>query len=138
METARILEWATIIGASLVLTYIAIISTFAVYYIDVSPDPSAPTIKVVGKQWAWEFVYSNGTRSGELVVNRGEIVNLELVSEDVVHSFYVRVLGLKLDAVPGTVNKIWLSVDEPGVYDIQCAEYCGLNHYIMRANLRVI
>ena len=103
-----------------------------------SPDSSAPSITVVGIHWAWEFIYPDGTRSGELVINHGEIVNLELISDDVIHSLYIRNLGFKLDTMPGRTNKSWLVVEEPGEYDIQCAEFCGLNHWAMRATLKVL
>ena len=138
MKRVQILELATIIGAVIILSYIAIISVPVLQFIDTSPDSSAPTITVVGKQWAWEFIYPDGTRSGEVVINHGEIVNLELISDDVIHSLYIRNLGFKLDTMPGRTNKSWLVVEEPGEYDIQCAEFCGLNHWAMRATLKVL
>ena len=138
MKRVQILELATIIGAVIILSYIAIISVPVLQFIDTSPDSSAPTITVVGKQWAWEFIYPDGTRSGELVINHGEIVNLELISDDVIHSLYIRNLGFKLDTMPGRTNKSWLVVEEPGEYDIQCSEFCGLNHWAMRATLKVL
>ena len=62
MKRVQILELATIIGAVIILSYIAIISVPVLQFIDTSTDSSAPTITDVGNQWDWEFIYHDGTR----------------------------------------------------------------------------
>src|SRR5438445_7142859 len=61
---------------------------------------------------------------------------LHLEGPDVIHSFWVPPIGGKRDVVPGRHNQMWFVVDTPGVYDGQCAEFCGASHANMR--LRVV
>jgi cytochrome c oxidase subunit 2 len=65
-------------------------------------------------------------------------VELILRSQDVTHSFFVRELRLKQDAVPGMLIHIHFTPTEVGDYEIACAELCGLGHYRMRSLLRVM
>ena len=58
----------------------------------------------------------------------GRPVRLEVVSGDVIHSFWIPELAGKTDLIPGQENVMWLQADRPGVYHGQCAEYCGLQH----------
>lgn len=64
-------------------------------------------------------------------------VIIRLTARDVLHSFYVPVLRLKQDAVPGTIIPIWFEATKTGEYEIACAELCGLGHYRMRGFLTV-
>ena len=64
-------------------------------------------------------------------------VVIRLGSVDVLHSFFVPVLRLKQDAVPGTIIRVWFEATKPGEYEIVCAELCGLGHYRMRGFLTV-
>src|SRR5699024_2526541 len=57
---------------------------------------------------------------------------LELNSTDVVHSVWVPELAGKTDMIPGRATSMWLETDEPGTYWGQCAEYCGMQHALMR------
>src|SRR5579875_724517 len=65
-------------------------------------------------------------------------VELILRSKDVIHSFFVRELRLKQDAVPGRANSIGFVADRTGRYQIVCSELCGLGHYKMHAELDVM
>lgn len=65
-------------------------------------------------------------------------VEVILRSKDVIHSFYVRELRLKQDAVPGMENRLHFTADKIGKYEIPCAELCGLGHYQMRSFLEVM
>ncbi len=67
--------------------------------------------------------------------NRKIIVNL--ASRDVLHSFFVPVLRVKQDAVPGRDIRFWFEATETGEFEIACAELCGLGHYRMRGFLTV-
>lgn len=96
-------------------------------------------VKVTGKQWWWEFEYPDypGERTlvtaNELHLPAGELVRLDLTSDNVIHSFWVPKLSGKRDLVPGRVQSIWFTTpEEPGVYDGQCAELCGASHALMR------
>lgn len=96
--------------------------------------PSNPMIvEVTGRQWQWEFKYPDTgvSTSKQLYIPTGKPILLELKSSDVIHSFWVPQLAGKTDAIPGYSNTMWFQADQPGTYDGQCAEYCGLQHYSM-------
>lgn len=91
------------------------------------------TVQVTGRQWRWEFAYpaTGVTSANELRIPAGRPIFLELKSEDVIHSFWVPQLAGKTDVIPGYNNTMWFEADQPGEYDGQCAEFCGLQHYSM-------
>ena len=68
----------------------------------------------------------------------GHEVELLIRTQDVTHSFYVRELRLKQDAVPGMTIHMHFNAEQPGQYEIVCAELCGLGHYRMRSFLNVV
>jgi len=85
-------------------------------------------VKVIGRKWSWSFAYPNGRTSDRLVVPVGRAVKLDIVSEDVLHSFYIPAFRIKRDAVPGMTTHEWFRAPEAGSYDAFCAEYCGVAH----------
>jgi cytochrome c oxidase subunit II len=99
---------------------------------------SAPEIRLVGHQWWWEVQYVGGTpdnhfaTANEIHIPVGKTVQLELASNDVIHSFWVPNLSGKVDLIPGHTNRMQLRADKPGVYQGKCAEYCGTQHATMR------
>jgi cytochrome c oxidase subunit II len=88
------------------------------------------TIEVIGHQWWWEVRYPEYdiVTANEIYIPVGEAVRLELLAEDVIHSFWVPALGAKRDLLPDHVNVYWIEAGEAGVFRGQCAEYCGLQH----------
>jgi cytochrome c oxidase subunit II len=94
-------------------------------------------IDVVGRQYVWMFKYPNGAYSyTEMVAPVGVTVELDIVSVDVAHSWWIPKLGGKFDAIPGYVNHTWFRIKSAGVYSGQCAELCGRNHAQMVARVR--
>lgn len=94
-------------------------------------------IRVVGMRYLWRYEYPNGAFAyHELVAPVGVTVELDIVSVDVAHSWWIPKLGGKLDALPGYVNHTWFRLLKPGVYRGQCAELCGRNHADMLAEVR--
>jgi cytochrome c oxidase subunit II len=92
-------------------------------------DSSAMTIQVTGHLWWWEARYPNGAvTANEIHIPVGEPVRLELLTDDVIHSFWVPQLQAKTDMINGRTNYMWLDATEPGRYRGQCAEFCGLEH----------
>lgn len=91
-------------------------------------------VQVMGHQWWWEFTYPDHgiVTASELHVPVDEVVRLELGSADVVHSFWPPQLAGKTDAMPGRVTRMWFRPTETGVYQGQCAEFCGAQHANMR------
>ena len=68
----------------------------------------------------------------------GQEVELLIKTQDVTHSFYVRELRLKQDAVPGMTIHMHFNATVPGEYELACAELCGLGHYRMRSFVSVV
>ncbi|HZT45873.1 MAG TPA: cytochrome c oxidase subunit II [Gaiellaceae bacterium] len=97
------------------------------------------TVQVQAHQFYWEFRYPNGQLSVDtMVVPAGRVVRLEVTTPDVAHSWWIPRLGGKIDAIPGRVNTTWFQTDRLGTYPGQCAEFCGLYHAAMRANVVVV
>ncbi|WP_305043078.1 cytochrome c oxidase subunit II [Geoalkalibacter sp.] len=88
----------------------------------------AMEVKAVARMWSWVFEYENGRASDRLYVPVGRPVKVHLVSEDVLHSFYVPAFRIKRDMVPGMDNYVWFVAPEAGSYHVFCAEYCGTGH----------
>jgi cytochrome c oxidase subunit II len=94
-------------------------------------------VDVVGRQYSWMYSYPNGAYSyEEMVAPVGVTVELDIVSVDVAHSWWIPKLGGKFDALPGYVNHTWFRLKQAGVYTGQCAELCGRNHAQMVARVR--
>ncbi|MBI4348054.1 MAG: cytochrome c oxidase subunit II [Elusimicrobia bacterium] len=75
--------------------------------------------------------------SNELVVPKGKPVLINLTSKDVIHSFYLPVVRVKQDAIPGQSIKIWFQATETGDFEIACAQLCGAVHYRMKGQFLV-
>ena len=101
---------------------------------DAPAATDAIRITVVGHQYYWEYKYPGGARSiGTLHVPVGRVVDLDVVSPDVIHSWWIPALGGKIQAIPGRVNHIWFKAEKAGSYEGQCAELCGVYHASMNA-----
>jgi cytochrome c oxidase subunit 2 len=119
---------------------LAVIAAFVFYElpgIANAPAASDPIhITVEGHQFYWQFDYPNGARSiNDLHVPVGQVVDLRIVSSDVIHSWWVPQLGGKTQAIPGRVNHTWFEANRVGTYQGQCAELCGLYHASMLARV---
>jgi cytochrome c oxidase subunit 2 len=102
------------------------------------PD-DAMEVEVLGQQFSWIFIYENDKETeNELVVPQGRAVKLNISSLDVLHSFYIPAFRIKVDAVKGMPTYAWFLADEVGEYDIQCTEYCGVDHFAMLAILKIV
>ena len=103
---------------------------------DAPAATNALHVKVEGHQYYWQFDYPNGARTiNNLYVPVGRVVDLDVVSEDVIHSWWIPALGGKIQALPGITNHTWFKADEAGTYVGQCAELCGLYHASMTARV---
>jgi cytochrome c oxidase subunit 2 len=109
-------------------------------------SPGSVTVQVDAFRWQWRFDYPGTGVSvvggpdtpAELIVPAGEPIHFVLTSSDVDHSFYVPQFLFKRDAIPGFPNQFDITIDEPGVYRGQCAEFCGVFHARMLLSVRAL
>ncbi|MBF6556448.1 MAG: cytochrome c oxidase subunit II [Acidimicrobiales bacterium] len=108
-------------------------------------------IRVTAFQWGWRFDYTGlnvgiagETTAGpnnhgpQMVVPAGQTVQITLVSDDVVHGFYVRDFNFSRYALPGVTNLFDLTVLHPGTYNGQCTQICGLYHSEMLFSVKAV
>lgn len=105
-------------------------------------DDTECIVNVTGQQWWWEIDYpvQDGcggiaepiVTSGQMVIPTETAVLVRGTSRDVIHSWWIPKLNGKKDMVPGRVQAVRMEADEPGIYDGQCTEFCGLSHANMR------
>jgi cytochrome c oxidase subunit 2 len=107
-------------------------------------------VNVIGKQWWWEIHYPNLpanpddpesteiVTANELILPEGANVVITLLSNNVIHSFWVPQLSGKVDVLPGHDNKMQFTAERPGVYWGECAEFCGGSHAWMRFKVKVL
>lgn len=97
-----------------------------------------PEILIIGHQWWWEIEYLNDdvskefTTANELHLPAHRPVDIEVVTRDVMHSFWIPALHGKVDLIPGHPNYIRLQASQAGNFTGQCAEFCGAQHAHMR------
>jgi cytochrome c oxidase subunit 2 len=147
--------WTTI--PFLILVGMAVPATKTLLALEDTRDADM-SIKVTGYQWKWKYDYldedisffsalatpreeiENKQAKGEnylaevdnpIVVPINKKIRFLITSNDVIHSWWVPVLGWKQDAVPGFINDAWAEINEPGTYRGKCAELCGKDHGFM-------
>jgi cytochrome c oxidase subunit II len=111
------------------------------------PNGKSLNITVIGRQYIWQYIYPGANeRDGlgapysyvEMVVPTKTTVTLDIVSSDVIHSWWIPQLGGKFQAVPGYHNYTWFKIEKPGVFRGQCAVLCGRGHARMIATVRAV
>jgi cytochrome c oxidase subunit 2 len=128
------LEIAWTVAPALLLVAVAVPSIQTLWNTTITPEPAAMTVRATGNQWWFEFEIEElgVVTANELHIPVGEVINFELESKDVIHSFWVPKLAGKVDMVPNNTNTTWLQADDVGEYFGQCAEFCGESHANMR------
>jgi cytochrome c oxidase subunit 2 len=129
------LEVAWTVGPALILLFISIPTIRTIFRSQPAvPPQGALEIKVIAHQWWWEFQYGslNVKTANELHIPSGKPIRLNLITADVIHSFWVPQLGAKRDVIPGQQNELTFIARVPGEYYGQCAEFCGDSHANMR------
>jgi cytochrome c oxidase subunit 2 len=151
------LEIGWTILPAVVLAVVMVPTVATIWDLARKPPSDALNVTVTGQQWWWKFEYTDAdmqtaaevsgpiTTANELVIPTGRVVYLTLTSgvggisdAEVIHSFWVPELAGKQDAIPNHENHILLQADEPGIYEGQCAEFCGLSHGIMKFHVRAL
>ncbi len=96
-------------------------------------------IDVEAQMFSWLFYYPDDKESeNELVVPEGKPIKLNITSVDVIHGLFIPAFRVKVDAVKGMTTYVWFYADKKGEFDILCAEYCGLDHALMRGKVKVV
>jgi cytochrome c oxidase subunit 2 len=126
--------WTIVPMIIVTVLFLATARTIAEVQIEKPPE-EALVVEVIGHRWWWEFKYPEYgfTTANELHIptstpEEKRPTFLRLLSQDVVHSFWVPRLGGKTDVVPNKENWLWFETSETGLYLGQCAEYCGTQH----------
>ena len=95
------------------------------------PD-NAMNIDVIGKQWMWHLEHSNGIReNNELHIPIGQDIKLTMISQDVMHAFFIPAFRVQKFVNPGQYTSLWFKATRPGKYYIFCNQYCGTQHSLM-------
>nr|QRV62383.1 cytochrome c oxidase subunit 2 [Deronectes doriae] len=138
---------------AIILIFIALPSLRLLYLLDEISNPWL-TLKSIGHQWYWSYEYSDFKKlefdsymipQNELKMNEFRLLDVDnrvilpfnsqiriLVSAlDVLHSWTVPSLGVKIDATPGRLNQTNFFMNRPGLFYGQCSEICGANHSFM-------
>ncbi|HLZ59773.1 MAG TPA: cytochrome c oxidase subunit II [Ktedonosporobacter sp.] len=128
---------------SVLCLFLLIWGMFAVYQETAAAAPANTlTVKVTAQQWLWNFDYpqygmSSQSQVIELPVNRPVVFNV--TSEDVLHGFSIRALGVRVDANPGEVTTTSIvTPTQIGDYQVICVELCGLYHSYMWESVKVV
>ena len=156
----NVLEVVWIVIPILILAVIALPS-LRLHYLEVEIPEVDLTIKATGHQWYWEYNYpdhgdfsfdsfmlqDDELQPGQprllatdvpVVVPVDATVRVLVTASDVLHSWAIPALGVKMDAVPGRLNETWFRAEKAGVYYGQCSELCGVNHAFMPIELHVV
>ena len=147
---------------TIILVVIAVPSFRLLYFEAVIPKADV-TIKAIGKQWFWTYEYpganagftydslglsdADAAKAGEprllgvdnvVVVPVGKVVEVITTGADVIHSWALPQMGVKMDAVPGRLNHTWFKADRIGTYYGECSELCGARHAFMPIEVKVV
>jgi cytochrome c oxidase subunit 2 len=130
------LAWAAF---PLVLTMVMFVWGAVLFFEMQTPPLGAIELDVVGKQWMWRIQHQSGRAEiNEVHVPVNQPVRLRMISEDVIHSFYVPEFRVKQDVLPGYYTSLWFEATRTGTYHLFCAEYCGTEHSLMRGTVVVM
>lgn len=146
----------------IILIIIVVPSLKLLYYVDRTENPDM-TLKVTGYQWYWGYEYpdhhginfmsymiadkdideSKGEKrllstDTKIVLPVDTNIQILMTGGDVIHSWTVPSLGVKIDAIPGRLNETWVRINEPGTYYGQCSELCGKDHSYMPIEIKAV
>jgi cytochrome c oxidase subunit 2 len=94
-----------------------------------TPPKDAAEIYVVGKQWMWHIQHQNGIRENNtLHVAVGKPYKVTMISQDVIHAFYIPAFRVQMHVVPGRYTQLWFTPTQAGQYHLFCGMFCGTQH----------
>jgi cytochrome c oxidase subunit II len=128
VHTNMLLEVAWI-AIPLMLVSVMFVWGTRVYVTMARPPANAMEIFVMGKQWMWKIQHPEGRREiNELHIPLGKPVKLTMISQDVIHDFFVPAFRVKKDVLPGRYTSEWFTATKVGQYHLFCSQYCGAQH----------
>jgi cytochrome c oxidase subunit 2 len=151
----HLIEFLWTLAPALILGAIALPSFRLLYLMDEIIEPQV-TVKAIANQWYWSYEYTDYAEpitfdsflvdgplrqlnvDNYLVLPVDTSVRLLITASDVIHSFAVPSLGVKLDAIPGRLNSIGIIISRPGVFYGQCSELCGYLHGFMPIGIKAV
>jgi len=151
----HLIEFVWTLAPALILGAIALPSFRLLYLMDEIIEPQV-TVKAIGNQWYWSYEYSDYAEpiqfdsflvdgpvrqlnvDNYMVLPTDTSIRLLVTATDVIHSFAVPSLGVKLDAIPGRLNSTGLIISRPGVFYGQCSELCGYLHGFMPIGIKAV
>jgi cytochrome c oxidase subunit 2 len=125
----RMIIWGGVVVPLVILLVLAVVTVRTTDALR-RPESGALRIEVVGKRWWWAVTYPSihFTTANEIHLPAGRPIEIDLTSDDVIHSFWVPQLAGKLDTIPGQRNVLRFTASTPGTYLGECAEFCGIQH----------
>nr|YP_009271874.1 cytochrome c oxidase subunit II [Xylotrechus grayii]AIW58308.1 cytochrome c oxidase subunit II [Xylotrechus grayii] len=138
---------------AVILIFIALPSLRLIYILDEVSNPML-TVKIIGHQWYWSYEYSDFKQiefdsymiptndlkpfnfrlldvDNRMVIPFESPIRVIVTSSDVIHSWTIPSIGVKIDATPGRLNQVSFTTSRPGLFFGQCSEICGANHSFM-------
>jgi len=103
------------------------------------PPAGAVQYWVTGRQWMWKIQHPDGRREiNELHVPVGRAVQLKMISEDVIHDFFVPAFRIHVDVLPSRYTTYWFKANRTGTFHLFCGQYCGVEHSKMVGSIVVM
>jgi cytochrome c oxidase subunit II len=110
-----------------------------VYFEENRPPADAVRFWVTGKQWMWKIQHPEGNREiNELHVPVGKAIELHMISEDVIHDFFVPAFRIHVDVLPSRYTTYWFKANKTGTFHLFCSQYCGVEHAKMVGRVYVL
>jgi cytochrome c oxidase subunit 2 len=142
----NLLEIGWTVGPLIIVAVLFVLSFQVINKVDAEAANPQVTVNVTGFQWQWQFTYAGvpvrvqgqppqdltikGTtaKPPQIYLPVGETIHFNEQSKDVIHSLYIPEFLFKRDLIPGHTNSFQITIQKPGVYHGQCAQFCGLAH----------
>lgn len=144
-----------------IILVIVVIPSMKLLYLGDKTADAEMTLNIKGYQWYWGYQYPDhgdiefsaymvpekDLKDGQVrllstdnpvVLPVDTNIRLLVTANDVIHSFAMPALGVKVDAVPGRTNETWTRIEKPGTYFGQCSEICGINHGFMPIEIKAV
>ena len=149
-------------GVPVIILVLVAIPSFRLLYFEAEIPKPDLVIKAIGKQWFWTYEYTSegrfqfdsymlkdaaAAKAGEprllgvdnpVYVPVNKVVEVDTAGADVIHSWAVPAFGVKMDAVPGHLNRTWFKATQIGTYYGECSQLCGTNHAFMPIEVKVV